>query len=68
MAKAPRVPPHSDEAEKSVLGAVLIDKDAVVAVAQFLKPNHFYRESHGRIFEAVLALYGQREPVDVVTV
>ncbi|OGD51354.1 replicative DNA helicase [Candidatus Beckwithbacteria bacterium RIFCSPHIGHO2_02_FULL_49_13] len=68
MAKAPRVPPHSDEAEKSVLGAVLIDKDAVVAVAQFLKPNHFYRESHGRIFEAVLALYEQREPVDVVTV
>jgi len=62
-----KVPPHSDEAEVSVLGAILIDKDAVVAVADFLRPEHFYREAHSRIFKAVLDLYEDRSPVDIVT-
>jgi len=68
MANQVRVPPHSQEAEESVLGALLIDKDAVVEVAQFLKPKHFYEEKHGQIYEAVLTLFEDREPVDVVTV
>lgn len=63
-----RVPPHSEEAEISVLGSVLIDRDAIVEVAEFLRPEHFYREAHGKIFEAMLALYEKREPIDVVTV
>ena len=62
-----RVPPHSNEAEKSVLGACLIDKDAIIAVAEFLRPEHFYDEANGAIFKAVLALYEERSPVDIVT-
>lgn len=65
---AQRVPPHSLEAEESVLGSILIDREAVVEVAEFLRPEHFYREVHGEIFEAILKLYEEREPIDVVTV
>ena len=68
MPEAVRVPPSNIEAEQSVLGALLIDKDAVVEVAEFLRPKHFYQEKHGKIFEAVIILYETREPVDVVTV
>src|SRR3990172_1497601 len=63
-----KVPPHSETAEKSVLGALMVDRDAVVAVAEFLRPEHFYNEKHQKIFESALALYQDREPVDVVSV
>jgi len=63
-----RVPPSSLEAEQSVLGALLIDKDAVVEVAEFLRPEHFYQDKHTKVYEAVVKLYEAREPVDVVTV
>lgn len=62
-----KVPPHSEEAEKSVLGACLIDKDAVIAVVEFLHPEHFYDENHGQIFEAILGLYEDRAPIDIIT-
>jgi len=62
-----RIPPHSDEAEKSVLGACLIDKDAIIDVAEFLRPEHFYSDAHGDIFKAILSLYENRLPVDLVT-
>lgn len=62
-----KVPPHSDEAEMSVLGAILIDKNAVVEIASFLKPEHFYKEDHGKIFDCILELYEEREPIDLVT-
>jgi len=62
-----KVPPHSDEAEASVIGSVLIDKDAVIAVAEFLRPEHFYNENNGLIFKAILALYEERVPIDLVT-
>lgn len=65
---SPKIPPQSVDAERSVLGAVLIDRDAIVKVAEFLRPEHFYEESHRSIFEAILALYDQREPIDAVTV
>lgn len=61
------IPPHSLEVEKSILGACLIDKDAVVAVAEFLRPEHFYDEGNGRVFEAILALYEDRSPIDIIT-
>lgn len=65
----PKLPPQNLEAEQSLLGALLIDKDAVVAVAEVLHPNHFYRsEQHGQIYEAILELFEKREPVDLVTV
>ena len=63
-----RLPPQSIEAEQSVLGALLIDRDAVIEVADFLRPADFYRQAHGTIYEAVLELYDRREPIDIVTV
>ena len=62
------MPPHDIEAEKSVLGALLIDKDAIVKVVEFLKPRHFYKSAHEKIFEAILTLYEKREPADLITV
>jgi replicative DNA helicase len=63
-----RVPPHSQEAEESVLGAMLIDKDAVIAVAEFLLPEDFYDERLSDIYQACLDLYEARTPIDVLTV
>ena len=63
-----RLPPQSIEAEQSVLGALLIDRDAVIEVADVLRPVDFYRQAHGTIYEAVLELYDKREPIDIVTV
>lgn len=63
-----RVPPHSQEAEESVLGAMLLDKDAVIAVAEFLAPEDFYDERLRDVYEACLELYEARLPIDVLTV
>ena len=63
-----RLPPQSLEAEQSVLGAILIDREAVIEVAEFLKPEDFYRQAHGAIYRAMLDLFERREPVDIVTV
>ena len=63
-----RLPPQSLEAEQSVLGAILIDREAVIEVAEFLRPVDFYRQAHGEIFRAMLDLFERREPVDLVTV
>lgn len=66
--QGPQIPPHSAEAERSVLGAILIDRDAIVKVAEFLRAEHFYEERHHAIYQVVLELYEHREPIDVVTV
>mgnify|MGYP001596582931 CR=1 FL=1 len=63
-----RIPPHSTDAEISVLGALLLDKDAVIAIVEFLKGEHFYDDRHKEIFEAILSLYEDRTPVDFLTV
>ncbi|MEK7497432.1 MAG: replicative DNA helicase [Patescibacteria group bacterium] len=63
-----RIPPHSVEAEFSVLGALLLDKDAITSVAEFLEGSHFYDERHADIYSAVLELYEARIPIDVLTV
>ena len=63
-----RLPPQSLEAEQSVLGAILIDRDAVVEVAEFLRPDDFYRQANARIYSAILDLFERREPIDIVTV
>ncbi len=60
--------PFNLEAEKSVLGAILIDKDAIVRVVEFLTPKHFYKTSHVNIYDAITRLYEKREPADLVTV
>jgi replicative DNA helicase len=62
-----RLPPQNIDSEQAVLGSILIDRDAIIEVADFLRPEHFYRQAHGRIYAAMLSLYEKREPVDVVT-
>jgi len=62
-----KIPPHSEEAEASVLGAILLDKDAIVTVAEFLRPEHFYKEANACVYQAILDLYQERSPIDVVT-
>lgn len=64
----PKVLPHSVDAEKSVLGAILIDKDAVNIVSEFLLPKDFYDPSNALIYEAMLELYNQRKAIDLLTV
>lgn len=63
----PRIPPHSPQAETSVLGAILISKEGITKVAEFLRPEHFYDPAHQSIYQAILELYEHREPLDIVT-
>ena len=63
-----RVPPQNIEAEQAVLGAMLIEKEAIARVTELLKGGDFYREAHRLIFEAMLDLYNRNEAVDMITV
>ena len=67
MADTLKLQPQNIDAEKSVLGSILIDSDAILNVAEFLRPEHFYLEKHQSIFEAVLKLFESQEPIDIVT-
>ncbi len=62
-----KIPPHSSDAETSVLGAIMIDRDAIAEVAGFLLPEHFYENSNSLVFAAMLALFEERQPIDLVT-
>ena len=62
-----KVPPHDTQAEKSVLGAILIDSSALNLVAEFLSPNYFYHPENGIIYEAMLKLFEKQEPIDLLT-
>ncbi len=63
-----RIPPHSEDAEKSVLGSVMIDRQALLEVMEILAPQDFYSEIHATIFEAVCDLNRRSVPVDSITV
>ena len=63
-----RVPPHSAEAEKSVLGAAMLSKDALFDVMEVVKPADFYDENHKEIFQAMIDLNRKNAPVDALTV
>src|SRR4030042_3563260 len=63
-----RIPPHSTDAEESVLGALLLDKDAIIAIAEFLTADDFYDDRHKDIYRCALSLYEERIPIDVLTV
>lgn len=62
-----KIPPQNIEAEQSILGALLMDKDAIIKIADILRPNDFYREDHGSIYQAILKLFEKRKPIDFVT-
>jgi replicative DNA helicase len=62
-----RVPPHNLDAEKSVLGGVLLEDKAISRVLDILRPEDFYHENHMKIFSAMIDLFNKNEPVDIVT-
>ncbi len=63
-----RVPPQNLEAEQAVLGAIMIRKEALVEVSQFLKPEDFYREAHRVVFKVMQELFQRNEAIDLITV
>jgi replicative DNA helicase len=63
-----KLPPQHIEAEQCVLGAILLENEALLKVHDLLKPDNFYRPSHRKIFEAILALFERNEPIDLLTV
>jgi len=64
---AGRVPPNSLDAERAVLGGILLENDALNLVLEIVAPDDFYSEANGRIYEAMQTLYGSGRPVDQVT-
>ena len=63
-----RTMPHDDVAEQSVLGGMLLSKDAIADVVESLRASDFYKPAHETIYEAILSLYGHGSPADVITV
>lgn len=62
-----KIPPQNIEAEQSVLGSILLDKEALLKVGDFLRGDDFYRDDHKIIYEAILKLFEKRKPIDVLT-
>ncbi|SDZ24688.1 primary replicative DNA helicase [Proteiniborus ethanoligenes] len=62
-----KIPPHSIEGEQSVLGSMILDKNAIVVATEILKSGDFYKEAHKEIYEAIIDLYNRDEPVDLIT-
>jgi replicative DNA helicase len=63
-----RIPPHNLDAEESLLGAMLLSRDAIAAALECCAADDFYKPAHGHIFAAITSLYGRGEPADPVTV
>ncbi len=66
--RAGRVPPHNIAAEESVLGAMLLTKEAIADAIEILSSDDFYKPAHQKIFDAITALFASGEPADIVTV
>lgn len=62
-----KIPPQNVEAEMSLLGAILLDKEAIITVADLVEPNDFYKNTHRDIYDAMLELYAKNEPIDLLT-
>ena len=63
-----KIPPQDLEAEQSVLGALMIDKDSIFSVADTLTPDDFYKKAHAEIYQAILRLWERHEPIDILSV
>lgn len=61
------VPPHNIEAEQSMLGSLFIDRDAIIRIADTVRPEDFYLDTHRRVYEAMLDLFRRREPIDILS-
>ena len=62
-----RIPPHNIDAEESVLGAMILDRSAISEATETLRANDFYRTYNGEIYSAIVALFTENEPVDIIT-
>ena len=62
-----KIPPQNLEAEMSLLGSILLDKDAILKIADIVTADDFYKNSHANIFETMMELYSKNEPIDVLT-
>lgn len=63
-----KLPPQAPDLEEAVLGALMLEKNALTSVIEFLRPEHFYSEAHKLIYEAIIDLFKNSEPVDMRTV
>lgn len=63
-----KLPPQNIEAEKSLLGSLIIDREAINKIADFLRPEDFYNRNHQNIYRAVFALFEKREPIDLLSI
>lgn len=63
-----KVPPQNLEAEQSLLGALLLDKEAIIRIVDMISPEDFYRDAHKILYEVILDLFVKREPIDVLSV
>ena len=63
-----KVPPHSIEAEQSVLWSILIDKDWLIVIWDMLKETDFYSEANSKIYEVIMELYKANKAIDLITV
>ena len=63
-----RVPPHNQEAEQSVIGAIFLEPQSLISVAEIVMPEDFYRIAHQKIFQTMLTLSDRGKAIDVVTV
>lgn len=68
ITKVEKLPPQNLEAEQSLIGSILLDKNVMVQIADAIGPDDFYKSAHAMIFETMLELYGKNEPLDVLTV
>ncbi len=62
-----KLPPQNIEAEQSLLGSIMLDKNAIIKIADLISPADFYRDIHKTIYEAMVALYERREPIDILS-
>ncbi len=67
MAETGKIPPHNKEAEQSVLGSILIDKDGILKIVDLINPDDFYYDTHKMIYEAMIDLYNRHDPIDLLT-
>jgi len=63
-----KIPPHDKEAEMSVIGSLMLDKEAIIKVADFLRPEDFYFKKHENIYKILEELFSNGEPIDIISV
>ena len=63
-----KIPPQNTEAEQCMLGCLMLDKDAIIKVADFIKAEDFYKDIHQEIYQAMSDLYERSNPIDILSV